>query len=155
MLTGDNRLNAESVGKILGLDAIFADLRPEDKLAKVAEFSDLGGLAMVGDGINDAPCSRPRHRWHLDGQDRERKPPSDASDVVLLNDDIHLLSFLFTKARKTQHIVKQNITLALGIICLATIPSLLGFIPIWAAVILHEGGTVLVGLNSLRLLGKG
>jgi cation transport ATPase len=78
----------------------------------------------------------------------------DASDVVLLNDDIHLLSWLFTKSHHTKRIVKQNLSLALAVIGFATIPSLLGLVPLWAAVIMHEGGTVLVGLNSLRLLRR-
>ena len=76
----------------------------------------------------------------------------DASDVVLLNDDLHLLTYLFSKAADTKAIVRQNLFLALAVICLATTPALLGFIPLWIAVLLHEGGTVLVGLNSLRLL---
>ena len=76
----------------------------------------------------------------------------EASDVVLLNDDIHLLDWLFKHSKKTQRIVKQNLALALCVIGLATIPALLGLVPLWMAVILHEGGTVLVGLNSLRLL---
>ena len=76
----------------------------------------------------------------------------DASDVVLLNDDVHNLTWLFSKAHKTKRVVKQNLILALSVICFATIPALFGLVPLWAAVILHEGGTVLVGLNSLRLI---
>jgi Zn2+/Cd2+-exporting ATPase len=150
MLTGDNRTSAENVGKLLGLDEIYADLRPEDKLSKVAEFS-AKGLAMVGDGINDAPALA-RATVGISMGKIGSRAAVDASDVVLLNDDLHLLSWLFTKSRQTQGIVKQNLTLALGVIVLATIPALLGLVPLWAAVILHEGGTVLVGLNSLRLL---
>jgi len=78
----------------------------------------------------------------------------DASDIVLLQDDLHLISWLHHKAKKTMLIVRENLTLALGVIVLATTPALLGIIPLWLAVILHEGGTVLVGLNSLRLLRK-
>ncbi len=153
MLTGDNRRSAENVGKLLGLDEIHADLRPEDKLSKVAEFSALGGLAMVGDGINDAPALA-RATVGISMGKIGSATAVDASDVVLLNDDLDLLSWLFTKSRQTLRIVKQNLTLALGVIVLATIPALLGLVPLWAAVILHEGGTVLVGLNSLRLLKK-
>jgi cation transport ATPase len=83
---------------------------------------------MIGDGINDA------------------------SDIVLLQDDLSLLPWVFNKSYATLRIVKQNLTLALGVIVFATTPALLGLIPLWLAVILHEGGTVLVGLNSLRLL---
>lgn len=78
----------------------------------------------------------------------------DASDAVFLHDELGLLDWLISKARKSMSIVKQNLALALTVICLATIPALLGLIPIWAAVLLHEGGTLLVGLNSLRLLRR-
>ncbi len=78
----------------------------------------------------------------------------DASDIVFIHDDLNYLSWLYNKAKQTVRIVGQNLTLAMAVICLASIPALLGFIPLWLAVILHEGGTVLVGLNSLRLLRK-
>ncbi len=152
MLTGDNRQSAENVGKFLQVDEIHADLRPEDKLAAVAAFS-AAGLAMVGDGINDAPALA-RATVGISMGKIGSRAAVDASDVVLLNDDLHLLSWLFTKSRQTQRIVKQNLSLALSVIVLATIPALLGLVPLWAAVILHEGGTVLVGLNSLRLLAN-
>jgi heavy metal translocating P-type ATPase len=153
MLTGDHRKSAEPVGRAIGLDEVFADLRPEDKLAKVIELVALGGLAMVGDGINDAPALA-RATVGISMGKIGSATAVDASDVVLLNDDLHLLSWLFMKSRQTRRIVKQNLTLALSVICLATIPALLGWVPLWAAVLMHEGGTVLVGLNSLRLLRK-
>ena len=154
MLTGDHSKSAKTVADLVGIQDIFADLRPEDKLAKVAELSDYGGLAMVGDGINDAPALA-RATVGISMGKIGSSTAVDASDVVLLNDDLHLLSFLFSKAKQTLRIVKQNLTLALAVICLASIPALLGLLPLWAAVILHEGGTVLVGLNSLRLLRSG
>jgi heavy metal translocating P-type ATPase len=153
MLTGDNSANARSIGKYLGIDQTFADLRPEDKLAKVAELSEQGGLAMVGDGINDAPALA-RATVGISMGRIGSATAVDASDVVLLNDDLHLLPWLFSKARQTIRIVKQNLALALGVILFATTPALLGLVPLWAAVLLHEGGTVLVGLNSLRLLRR-
>lgn len=136
---------------MLGISEVYANLRPEDKLDKVAELSEAGGLAMVGDGINDAPALA-RATVGISMGRIGSATAVDASDVVLLNDDLHLLSWLFKKSKKTQAIVKQNLTLALGVIVLATTPALLGLVPLWLAVILHEGGTVLVGLNSLRLL---
>ena len=151
MLTGDHARNAHFVGQFLGLKHIFANLRPEDKLAKVAELSEQGGLAMVGDGINDAPALA-RATVGISMGRIGSATAIDASDVVLLNDDLHLLTYLFSKAADTKAIVRQNLFLALAVICLATTPALLGFIPLWIAVLLHEGGTVLVGLNSLRLL---
>lgn len=153
MLTGDHKKNAQYIGSLLGITHIFSNLRPEDKLAKVKELSDQGGLAMIGDGINDAPALA-RATVGISMGKIGSATAIDASDVVLLNDDLHLLSWLFSKASHTQAIIKQNLAIALGVILLATTPSLLGLVPLWLAVILHEGGTVLVGLNSLRLLKK-
>lgn len=153
MLTGDHRANALAVSRILGIEEVHSDLRPEDKLAKVADLSNRGGLAMVGDGINDAPALA-RATVGISMGRIGSATAVDASDVVLLNDDLHLLPWLFAKASKTLKIVKQNLSLALSVIAFVTTPALFGLIPLWAAVLFHEGGTVLVGLNSLRLLKK-
>ncbi len=151
MLTGDNHKNAHFVGKELNITEIFANLRPEDKLAQVSRLLESGGLAMIGDGINDAPALA-RATVGISMGRIGSATAVDASDVILLNDDLHLLSYLFSKSHLTQKIIKQNLTLAFIVILFATTPALLGLIPLWAAVVLHEGGTVLVGLNSLRLL---
>ncbi|MDE3055744.1 MAG: cadmium-translocating P-type ATPase [Verrucomicrobiota bacterium] len=150
MLTGDQLENAEEVGRAIGIDQIFANLRPEEKLAKIGELMEKAPLAMVGDGINDAP-SLARATVGISMGKVGSGIAVDASDVVLLSDELGLLPWLFQKARKTERIVKQNIIFALTIICTATLPSLLGWLPLWAAVLLHEGGTLLVGCNSLRL----
>jgi len=150
MLTGDSEQNAHAVGRQLDLSEIYANLRPQDKLEEVAKLSKQEGLAMVGDGINDAPALA-RATVGISMGKIGSGAAVDASDVVLLNDDLSQISWLFAKSYQTQRIVKQNLTLALSVITLATIPALLGWIPLWIAVLLHEGGTVLVGLNSLRL----
>ncbi|CAM0116985.1 heavy metal translocating P-type ATPase [Rhabdochlamydiaceae symbiont of Dictyostelium giganteum] len=153
MLTGDHAVNANPVGEMAGLDVIFSDLRPEDKLQKITELSQSHQLIMVGDGINDAP-SIARATVGISMGKAGSMAAIEASDVILMHDDLSLLPWLIQKAKSTRRILMQNITLALSVILLATTPSLLGFIPLWLAVILHEGGTVLVGLNSLRLLKK-
>lgn len=151
MLTGDHTENAQIVARTLSIPNVFANLRPEDKLRKVAELSAEKGLIMVGDGINDAP-SLARSTVGISMGKIGSATAVDASDVVFLKDDLSLLDWLINKSHKTTQIVKENLILALAVICLATTPALLGFIPLWLAVILHEGGTVIVGLNSLRLL---
>ncbi|MBI3901267.1 MAG: heavy metal translocating P-type ATPase, partial [Chlamydiia bacterium] len=150
MLTGDHKECAEEMGKAAGIDQIHAELRPEDKLTKITELLKEGALAMVGDGINDAP-SLARATVGISMGKIGSSVAVDASDVILLNDDLHLLPWLVKKSRKTGKIVRQNLSLALLLITVASIPSLLGLLPLWAAVLLHEGGTLLVGVNSLRL----
>ncbi len=153
ILTGDSIENAQMVANELQIDEIYAALKPEEKLAKVAHFSRKKGLAMVGDGINDAPALARATVGIALGKIASAKAIS-ASDVILLNDEIFLLSWLLDKAKATRKIVKENLTLAFLVILLASLPALLGLIPLWLAVILHEGGTILVGLNSLRLIKK-
>jgi Zn2+/Cd2+-exporting ATPase len=153
MLTGDHHQNARPVAQELGITAVFADLRPQDKLDKVAALSRKYGLIMVGDGVNDAPALA-RSTVGISMGKIGSASAIDASDVVFLTDDIASLDWLIKKSHQTLKIVKENFTLALSVICLVTTPALLGWVPLWLAVVLHEGGTVLVGLNSLRLLKK-
>lgn len=153
MLTGDHKENADAVAKKIGIDYVYSNLRPEDKLLKVEELSKEKGLIMIGDGVNDAPALM-RASVGISMGKIGSATAIDASDVVFLQDDLSLLDWLIKKAHKTVFIIKQNLALALSVILFATTPALLGWVPLWAAVILHEGGTVLVGLNSLRLLKK-
>ena len=153
MLTGDHKKSAHKIAKTLNIDAVYSDLKPSDKITVIESLSKSGDLAMVGDGINDAPALA-RANVGISMGKIGSASAVDASDIVLLRDDLDLIDALFSKAKKTLSIVKQNLFLALGVILLATTPALLGEVPLWLAVILHEGGTVLVGLNSLRLLRK-
>ncbi len=151
MLTGDHETSAKRVAKELGLSHYFANLRPDEKLEHVSKLSEEGGLVMVGDGINDAPALA-RATVGISMGQVGSAAAIDASDIVLLRDNIELLDWLIGKAQMTKRIVRQNLTLAFSAIILASLPALLGFVPLWLAVVLHEGGTVLVGLNALRLL---
>lgn len=153
MLTGDHENSARRVADELRIDQWRANLKPEDKLQAVSEISRTKGLAMVGDGINDAPALARATVGICMGQ-VGTTTAMDASDIVLLHDNIEKLSWLYGKAKKTQVIVKQNFIVATGAIIFASIPALLGIVPLWLAVILHEGGTILVGLNALRLFRR-
>lgn len=151
MLTGDHVNNAKRIAEELGIDEYYANLRPENKLEHVTRLAQKEGLAMVGDGINDAPALARATVGICMGKVGSGTA-IDAADVILLHDNLERLDWLMQKARKTQHIVKQNLTIATGAILIASFPALAGLVPLWLAVIMHEGGTVLVGLNALRLL---
>ncbi len=153
MLSGDHAQNAFPVAQTLGIEEVYADLRPEDKLRCVEELSQKEGLMMLGDGINDAPALA-RATVGISMGKIGSATAIEASDIVFLNDDLRLVNWIYRKAHKTVSVVRQNLTLALSVIFLATTPALLGLVPLWLAVILHEGGTVIVGLNSLRLLRR-
>jgi len=163
MLTGDNLAVAEQVASSVGIGAFMAALKPEDKLKFVTAFTNKqsssketdgqrGGLLMMGDGINDAPALAAAHVGVA-----VAATPSDmvaaAADIIVLNGNgVVNLPWLFKIASKTRSIIRQNLTLALLSVVFATLPVVAGFIPLWLAVLLHEGSTLLVALNSLRLL---
>jgi Zn2+/Cd2+-exporting ATPase len=154
MLTGDHQDNAKVVADLVGIESFHSDVTPDGKLKIIQEESAKQAIIMVGDGINDAPaltCAQVGIAMGHVGSDTA----IEASDAVLLHDDISSLSWLLSHSKKTHKIVKQNIVFALAAIAVNAVLSLIGAIPLFIAVILHEGSTVLVGLNSLRLLRKG
>lgn len=153
MLTGDHEKSAKRIAEKLGIDDYYADLTPENKLDLVTKLSKNHELAMVGDGVNDAPALARASVGICMGKVGSTTAV-DAADVVLLHDNIEYLDWLFQKSHQTKRIVKQNLIIALSAIAIASIPALGGYIPLWLAVVMHEGGTVLVGLNALRLLRK-
>ncbi|NGX37336.1 MAG: putative cadmium-transporting ATPase, partial [Chlamydiae bacterium] len=128
LLTGDHTENAHVVARALNITTVHANLRPEDKLNKVADLSLKKGLIMVGDGVNDAPALA-RSTVGISMGKIGSATAVDASDIVFLQDDLSLLDWLIKKAHKTMRIVKENLVLALAVICLATTPALLGYIP--------------------------
>lgn len=153
MLTGDHENSARKIAKELGIDEYYANLLPEDKLHRVSEMSSQYGLAMIGDGVNDAPALARASVGICMGKIGSTAA-IDASDVVLLQDNIESIGWLMNKAHQTERVVKQNLILATVAIFVASIPAVAGFVPLWLAVVMHEGGTVLVGLNGLRLLRR-
>ncbi len=153
ILTGDGLVNCAAVANLLGIETFFAELNPEHKLHKVSDLSYASNLAMVGDGMNDAP-SLARATVGISMGKEGSSMAIDASDVVFLQNDLNCLDWLYLKARKTTRIVRENLFFALMMICSATLPAVMGWIPLWLAVLVHEGGTVLVALNGLRLLKK-
>ncbi|NLW43899.1 MAG: cadmium-translocating P-type ATPase [Syntrophomonadaceae bacterium] len=152
MLTGDNENTARTIASQAGMDDFRAELLPEDKVAVVKELlAEYGKVAMVGDGINDAPAmalSTVGIAMGTAGTDTAL----ETADIALMADDLSKLSFAVRLSRKTIGIIKQNIVLALlikGIIFLMVIP---GWLTLWLAVIADTGSSLLVTLNGMRLL---
>uniref|UniRef100_A0A453SSR2 P-type ATPase A domain-containing protein n=1 Tax=Aegilops tauschii subsp. strangulata TaxID=200361 RepID=A0A453SSR2_AEGTS len=153
MLTGDHESSAQRVAKAVCIEEVHFSLKPEDKLNKVKAVSREGGggLIMVGDGINDAPALAAATVGIVLAQ-RASATAVAVADVLLLQDNLCVVPFCIAKARQTTSLVKQSVALALTCIVFAALPSVLGFLPLWLTVLLHEGGTLLVCLNSIRAL---
>ena len=152
MLTGDRRGSAESVGLELGIDEIKSGLTPEGKVAEIKTYSESGyKVAMVGDGVNDAPSLAAAYVSVGMGA-RGSDAALEQSEVVLMNDRIdHFLSAIELSSR-ARAVIRQNLVIALGTVVLMALAAILGWIPLSVGVFAHEGSTVLVCMNSLRLL---
>jgi Zn2+/Cd2+-exporting ATPase len=153
MLTGDHKKSAQKIASQLNFDSFFADLSPEKKLEIVENLSKKQKIAMIGDGINDAPALAMSNCAISLGKIGSQSA-IDASHIVLIHEDLNSLDWLLTFSKKTSKVIKQNLFLAASAIIVTSFSALLGIVPLWLAVICHEGSTLLVGLNGLRLLKK-
>jgi Cd2+/Zn2+-exporting ATPase len=152
MLTGDRRSVAESVAQQIGIEEVRAGLQPEGKVAAIKEFTDNGyKVAMVGDGVNDAPCLAAAYVSVAMGA-RGSDAALEQSEVVLMKDKIENFLAAVSLSNRARSIIRQNLTIALGTVVLMAISAILGWIPLSVGVFAHEGSTVVVCLNSLRLL---
>ena len=153
MLTGDRLAPAQEMGAASGVDEVRAALKPEDKVSAIREFQRQGkGVAMIGDGVNDAPCLVAADVGIAMGA-RGSDAAIEQAEVVLAND--RLENFLFARelSVRSRRIIRQNIALSLGTILVMAVVSLTySKLPLSVGVAVHEGSTVLVVLNSLRLL---
>ena len=155
MLTGDSSTTAESVGKKLGLDRIYSQLLPEDKVNRVCELleekSERGKLIFVGDGINDAPVlARADVGVAMGGLGSDAA--IEAADIVIMDDKPSKLLDLMKISKQTLSIVKQNILFALGVKLLVLVLSALGLANMWAAVFADVGVSMIAIINSMRTL---
>lgn len=152
MLTGDNEPSAHSIAKETGVDRVYAELLPEDKIEVIRRLQkEYGFVAMVGDGINDAPALAQASvgiAMGTTGSD----VALETADMVVMADRLEKLEYAVRLGRRSQRIVKQNIVFALGFIVLLLVANFTGHITLPLGVLGHEGSTVLVTLSGLRLL---
>lgn len=152
MLSGDNQGVADAVAAKLGLDEAVGGMMPEDKVAFIKAMRDKEGLvAMVGDGVNDAPAMANATVGIAMGA-AGSDVALETADVALMGDDLRRLPFAVGLSRQTSRIIKQNLWASLGMVAFLIPATLLG-LKIGAAVVFHEGSTLLVVANALRLLG--
>lgn len=153
MLTGDREPIARAVAQRLGLDGYFAELLPDQKVEKLEQLQkDVTAgqkLAFVGDGINDAPVLA-RADIGVAMGDLGSDAAIEAADVVLMNDEVSRIPEAIDIARHTQHIVQQNIVLALGVKAAVLVLAAAGMASMWAAVFADVGVAVIAVLNSMR-----
>jgi len=152
MLTGDNRPTALAVAKEAGIDEVRAELLPEDKLGAVEELvATYGRVAMVGDGVNDAPAMG-RSSLGIAMGAAGTDAAIETADVALMADDLSRLPWLVDHSRRTLGIIRQNIGFALGVKLVVFLLATVGMASLWAAIAADMGASLLVIANALRLL---
>jgi len=152
MLTGDRVGTAEMIGQQAGVDEVQAALSPEAKVAAVQELKKAGGkVAMIGDGVNDAPSLAAADVGVAMGA-RGSDAAMEQAEVVLMNDRLENFVTAFQLSRRAKRIIGQNIAIALGTVVVMALLAVTRGIPLSLGVVAHEGSTIVVVLNSLRLL---
>jgi len=153
MLTGDHELVARTIATEVGLDEVRAELLPEEKLDEIrALIEEHGSVAMVGDGVNDAPALANATVGIAMGG-IGTAVALETADVVLMADDLEKLPFAIGLSRAARAVIRQNFAISLGVIALLVVATATGWAGIGFAVAVHEGSTLVVVGNALRLLG--
>ena len=153
MLTGDNRTTAEAIAREVGIDEVHAELLPQDKVAVVERLvARYGVVAVVGDGVNDAPAMA-RASFGIAMGAIGSDAAIETADIALMTDDLGKLPWLVRHSRRTVAIIRQNIVFALGIKAVLVVLTFAGFATLWGAIAADVGASLLVVANALRLLG--
>ena len=152
MLTGDNERVGRAIADAVGLDEVKAGLLPQDKVTAMEELAQrYGQAAMVGDGVNDAPAmARATVGIAMGGAGTD--VALETADVALMADDLSKLPFAVALSRASRRIIRQNLWVSLGVVALLIPATLFGWAGIGVAVAIHEGSTIVVVVNALRLL---
>ena len=152
MLTGDNRVTAEAIAREVGMDEVHAELLPEDKVKKIEGLvARYGTVAMVGDGVNDAPALARANLGVAMGAIGS-DAAIETADIALMTDDISKLPWLVRHAKRTLAIIRQNITFSLGVKAVFVVLTFAGMASLWGAIAADTGASLLVVANALRLL---
>ncbi len=158
MLTGDRRQAAESVAKEIGVAEVRAHLTPEQKVGAIVELRQAGPgrrVAMVGDGVNDAPSLAAADVSVAMGA-RGSDAALEQAEVILMHDRIENFLAAFRLSRRAKAVIRQNLAISLGVVVVMVVATTVGVVPLAVGVAAHEGSTLVVCLNSLRLLfGRG
>ncbi|MEK4026074.1 heavy metal translocating P-type ATPase [Sporosarcina sp. FSL W7-1283] len=153
MLTGDNEKTAHAIAEEVGVDSYVAECLPEEKVVHLKKLlKNYETVGMVGDGINDAPALATATSGIAMGEGTD--VALETADVVLMQNDLNRLSYAIKLSRKMQRIVKQNVFFSIAVIAILIISNFMQVVDLPLGVIGHEGSTILVILNGLRMLNK-
>ncbi|MFT3756927.1 MAG: heavy metal translocating P-type ATPase [Pseudoxanthomonas sp.] len=150
MISGDHQKVAQAIADEVGLDEAWGDLMPEDKVRRIDELRSQGKVAMIGDGVNDAPAMANATVGIAMGA-AGSDVALETADVALMSDDLQRLAFAVSLSRRARAIIRQNTFISLGMVAVL-VPATVFGLGIGPAVALHEGSTLLVVVNALRLL---
>jgi Cd2+/Zn2+-exporting ATPase len=153
MLTGDNGETAREIGRALGITELRAELLPDDKVRVVEELGREAPVAMVGDGVNDAPALARAAVGIAFGR-QATGVAQETADVTVLSEDVRRIPWFLRHARVTRAVVRQNIAFALVVKAVFVVLTAMGHATLWGAVAADMGASLLVTLNGLRLLGR-
>jgi Cd2+/Zn2+-exporting ATPase len=152
VLTGDRKAAADHLQSELGVQDVRAELKPEQKVAAIRSMSAEGKrVAMIGDGVNDAPSLAAAHVAVAMGA-RGSDAALEQADVVLMHDRLENFLAAFRLSQRARAVIRQNLVISLGTVAVLVTLALIGVIPLTIGVVGHEGSTVVVVMNSLRLL---